>query len=507
MHIPRLSVTRAAVVALFAFAAWTVVAAPQEAPRPAARGRSQTAAPLVPLEESWLRWPLPATEKTYEQIDGQRLKSYVKEITAISRRSRDRGEQWWGRIQGMAADDETQQWLAEKFRHAGVQDVRIQSLDLPPQWYPTSWVVSALDKGTTVRLESVMPGMRSPSGTFDLEPVYVGLGTEADFAQRDVKGKAAFIFGSPEPGLWSSSAIHDGALQRAEQRGAAAVFLAVGLPGNMRMHAIRGAVTVPAFSVGFDDFVAVRKMIEGADARPGPRPRIKITLDAKVIPGLKTANVWGVIPGMTDEKVIVSAHRDGYFEGAADNASGLATIVGLAEYYTKLPKERRLRTIMLVGTPGHHGTPDLGLKWIQEHRDTELTKLALYINGEHTAAGQTYLRGPAIRKANAANAFWWSLEGSPKLQAIVLSAFRTFGIATYAEPESGSPPGATGDYGDSATIGLVDAGMFYHTEGETDDTIPPYGLEASTRAFAKIIGEAGKLDLKALKKTAASSHE
>jgi hypothetical protein len=470
---------------------------------PEGGGRAPTGKPLVPLEDSWLRWPLAASEQAYATIDGPRLKSYVKEITAISRRSRDRGEQWWGRIQGMPADAETQQWLAEKFRRAGIQDVRVQPFDLPPQWHPVSWSASASGNGTTVRLESLMPWTTAVSGTLDLEAVYVGLGTEADFMPRDVKGKAVFIYSSPEPGLWTSSAIHDGALQRADQRGAAAVFLAVGLPGNMKMHAFRGAVKAPAYSIGFDDLVSVRQMIERAGS--GAAPRITVTLDVRTIPGLKTANVWGVIPGMSDEKVIVSAHRDGYFEGAADNASGLATIVGLAEYFTKLPKAQRPRTIMLVGTPGHHGTSDLGLKWIQEHRDTDLGKVALYMNGEHTAAGQTYLRGPVIRKANAANAFWWSLEGSPTLQAIVLKAFRTFGVATYAEPETGSPPGATGDYGDIATVGLVDAGMFYHTEGETEDTIPPYGLEASTRALAKIIDEAGKVDIMALKKASGST--
>ena len=494
----------AVVLLLLVFGALAALTRLPQAARPArqgvpAGGRAPTGVPLVPLEESWLRWPLPASEQEYATIDGQRLKAYVKEITAISRRSRDRGEQWWGRIQGMPADAETQQWLAEKFRRAGIQDVRVQPFDLPPQWHPSSWSASASGGGTTVRLESMMPWTTAPSGTLDLEAVYVGLGTEADFMPRDVKGKAVFIFGVAEPGLWTSSAIHDGALQRADQRGAAAVFLAVGLPGNMKMHTFRGAVKAPAYSIGLDDFVSVRQMIERAGN--GPAPRIKITLDAKMIPGLKTANVWGVIPGMSDEKAIVSAHRDGYFEGAADNASGLATIVGLAEYFTKLPKEQRPRTIMLVGTPGHHGTSDLGLKWIQEHRDTDLGKVALYINGEHTSAGQTYLRGPVIRKANAANAFWWSLDGSLKLQAIVLNAYRTFGVATYAEPETGSPPGATGDYGDVATIGLVDAGMFYHTDGETEDTIPPFGLEASTRAFAKIITEAGKLDINALRKS------
>jgi hypothetical protein len=355
----------------------------------------------------------------------------------------------------------------------------------------------ASGNGAALKLESSVPGIGSPSVTgLELEAAYGGLGTEADFAGRDVKGKAVFIYGSYEPGLWSSSAIRDGGLQRAEARGAAAVFICVGLPGNMKMHAVRGRAKVPAFSIGLDDFTAVRQLIERAAGR---MPRITISLDASMVPGLETSMVWGVIPGMTDEKIIVNGHRDGYFEAAADNASGVATLIGLAEYFTKLPKEKRRRTIMLVSSPGHHGTTDLGLKWIQDNKNTALGgNLVLFMNGEHTAAGQTYLRGPVIRKANAANAFWWSLEGSKRFQTLVLNAYRTFGVATYAEPEPGTPPGATGDYGRIATLGLVDAGLFYHTEGETADTIPPFGLEAATRAFAKIIDEVNTLDSREL---------
>jgi hypothetical protein len=405
----------------------------------------------------------------------------------------------------MPADKETEAWLLEKYRRAGVTDVRAQSFDLPPQYYPKAWAVTASSGGKTVKLESSIPGIgSSTSGPMSVEAVYVGLGTEADFAGRDVRGKAAFIYGSYEPGLWSSSAIRDGGLRRAEERGAAVVFISVGIPGNMKMHAVRGRVGIPAFSIGLDDFVTVRRMIESAT--PGQTPRITINLDTSMVTGLKTSMIWAVIPGVTNEMVIVNAHRDGYFEGAADNASGMATTIGLAEYYAKLPKEKRRRTLALVNSPGHHGTPDLGLKWIQDNKDTTLSgNMVLFLNGEHTAAGQTYLRGPVIRKANAANAFWWSLEGGQKLQAIVLGAFRTFGVATYAEPEPGSPPGANGDYGRAATIGLVDAGIFYHTEGETAVTIPPYGLEASTRAFAKIIDETNKLDRKDLVKPGATT--
>jgi hypothetical protein len=448
---------------------------------------------------------LAPSEQAFGAIDGRRLKGYVDQLAAISRRSRDRGEQWWGRIQGMPADKETEVWLMERFRQAGVAEVRAQSFDLPPQYYPKSWSVTATGAGKTMRLESSMPGVGSGTvNGLNVEAAYAGLGTEADFMGRDVKGKAVFILGSSDPGLWSSSAIRDGGLTRAEERGAAAVFIAVDLPGNMKMHAVRGRVKIPAFSIGREDLVAVRQMIErgGTDQAP----RLTIHLDASMVSGLKTSMVWAVIPGMTDETIIVNGHRDGYFEAAADNASGVATLIGLAEYFARLPREKRRRTIMLVASPGHHGTPDLGLKWIQDNKTTGLGgHLVLFMNGEHTAAGQTYLRGPVLRKANAANAFWWSLEGSRKFQTFVLDAFKTFGVATYAEPEPGTPPGANGDYGDAATVGLVDAGPFYHTEGETADTIPPWGLEASTRAFAKIIDQANTLDRKDLTKAGADT--
>jgi hypothetical protein len=37
---------------------------------------------------------------------------------------------------------------------------------------------------------------------------------------------------------------------------------------------------------------------------------------------------------------------------------------------------------------------------------------------------------------------------------------------------------------------------FYHTDQDTYETIPPNGLENVTRAYAKIIDDVNKLDLK-----------
>ena len=68
-------------------------------------------------EDSYLNWRLLPSEQSYLSIDGEHLKQYVEELTAISRRYRDHGHpQFWGRITGTEADAENAQWLLENFR-------------------------------------------------------------------------------------------------------------------------------------------------------------------------------------------------------------------------------------------------------------------------------------------------------------------------------------------------------------------------------------------------------
>src|SRR3974377_2125666 len=75
-------------------------------------------------EDSYLNWRLLPSEQTYLSIDGQHLKQYVEEQTAISRRYRDHGHpQFWGRITGTEADAENAEWLLGKFRSIGLSDV------------------------------------------------------------------------------------------------------------------------------------------------------------------------------------------------------------------------------------------------------------------------------------------------------------------------------------------------------------------------------------------------
>src|ERR1700757_1118377 len=123
----------------------------------------EPAKPLYVLEDSYLRWRLLPAEQAYLSIDGRHLKQYVEDQTAISRRYRDHGHpQFWGRITGTEADAENAQWLLENFRKIGLSDVREKSLDLPQQWMPASWTVTASAGEKTVALETAQPTSTSP---------------------------------------------------------------------------------------------------------------------------------------------------------------------------------------------------------------------------------------------------------------------------------------------------------------------------------------------------------
>src|SRR5262245_35914412 len=62
------------------------------------------------------------------------MKQFVNDITGISRKSRDEGVKYWGRIAGTKADKEMEEYAARRFREFGLQDVRMQPFNLPPQW-------------------------------------------------------------------------------------------------------------------------------------------------------------------------------------------------------------------------------------------------------------------------------------------------------------------------------------------------------------------------------------
>ena len=466
------------------------------------------AAPSDKFEDALLEWPLAPGENAYGKIGGRHLHQYVEEQAAISRRYRDQGHpKFWGRIIGTSADAESADWLANTFKSFGLSDVRIQPLDLSPQWFPKKWEVTVSGGGKTITLDSAQPDYRAaalPPGGIDVEALYGGLGSAADLLGKDLKGKAIFTY--------TMVGVHnEEAVKRLDDEGAVAIFEVDMLPGNMRYQAYPSNTKAPAFTVGSDDGLAVRDLI--ASLPPGQRAHAKATLDVQMVPNLKTALVWGTLPGVTDETIYIVAHRDGWFDAAGDNAGGVASMVGLAEYYSKIPQSQRRRTMVFIGLDGHHNTGPgsaVGGVWLNDpaNKAKLFAKTALSINCEHPSTIQTYVRprylaGDVIHWSNMYTAQQWYAGGPsrPELTAIAVKAFREFGVPLLTEPNPRPPAGDLGRlYRFTPGVATSEFFHYFHTDRETPETVPWTGLQATTRAYAKIIDEVNQLPLSTLQR-------
>jgi len=110
--------------------------------------------------------------------------------------------------------------------------------------------------------------------------------------------------------------------------------------------------------------------------------RASLTLTATTEPFV-SRNVVGIIPGRTDEVVILNSHTDGP-NAVEDN--GPNTIIAMAQYLRRLPPDALPRSVLVSFTTGHfHG--GIGqVTFAQDHRESTLPKTVCALTLEHLGA-------------------------------------------------------------------------------------------------------------------------
>jgi len=255
----------------------------------------------------------------------------------------------------------------------------------------------------------VWAGAPSPASAAKGELVFVGYGAKApeyrwdDFKGADLKGKILLVLVNDPPAPASEPNLFGGKAmtyygrwtykyEEAERQGAAGMLIvhttdAAGYPwqvvvtSNSTSHrilprdpklpppiAVRGWITDPAATTLLAqaglNLADLRKQAESRDFKPIPTG---ITIDAhfdNTVNRMKSENVVGVVrggdPRLRNEYVAYSAHwdhlgigppdarGDSIYNGAADNASGVADILAIAHSAAQSPKPRRSQLFLFV---------------------------------------------------------------------------------------------------------------------------------------------------------------
>ncbi len=460
----------------------------------------------------------PPGESPAKEFDAAAMKADVQTIVQFAHDSRARREvgsgQMWGRISGFPSSDRTVAWAADQFRQAGIKDVRTQpiaqdagaSLWLPLTWKVTLLADPAFGPGTTdLVLESALPvGPSQIAGATLTAPlVFVGAASPAVLQHIDVKGKIAVQLIVPQGHMLFERGAVDARSEQLVKRGAVGVFNLVRLPGNELSRDFSDCGN-PCFNIGGRDGWFLEALLDRAtEAGVQDKVRVQIDLTTETFRGLRATNAVAVIPGRSPEAIVLNAHADAWFDGAGDNADGLAVLVALARHYGKAAEPPE-RTLVFVASAGHH-TPGINGPRSFVAANPELaTRAVMLVNIEHVAqrnfspARTTSADGyrQAVADSGEAPIAVGVTNNSPFLQTLIDRGPSSYGVNLIAE-RSTFQSGETGGWTalKVAKVTVMQAPPLYHTTGEVLDVISAPGLERMARFLASFVTASSRATL------------
>ncbi len=169
------------------------------------------------------------------------------------------------------------------------------------------------------------------------------------------------------------------------------------VPGEPAL-AVKGWVTEDAgrriARLGGHDLDALRAGAERREFRPVPLG-VRVSLSVRnEVSHRSTANVVGLLrgrdPELSREAVVYTAHHDHYgtrpgpsgeavvYNGALDNASGLAALVAIAEAFAALPERPRRSIVFAAVAAEEHGL--LGSDYLAKHPPVPAGRIAAAVN-------------------------------------------------------------------------------------------------------------------------------
>ena len=445
--------------------------------------------------------PVPRGEASHTDLEGERIQALLRDIVGFAQESRAGGELMWGRVSGISGAEGTAEWAAEQYRAAGLRGVEVQRYEADnPMWWPDQWEVRLLGTDAMGRasddviLRSAVParGTAVPGGTLTAPVVFAG--DVGELRDVDVRGKIAIQ--RIRPGGVSASGqrygtgafalrstVSEGAAELFD-RGALVVLNHVDQPGNMH---VRDFGCAACFNIGgADGGFLVEVADRAAAAGKAADLRMRLYLDASERTGLTAHNVIAIVPGDSDEIVIVNAHLDGWYDAAGDNGDGLAVQVALARHFAR-PEHRPARTLLFVSSGGHHSSGLNGPGHFVEMNPELAARAVLVLNLEHIAQ---YEVDPATFEVlrTEQDMGWGITNLAPFLVDLTDRAKARYGFQIRDDYGTGVP----GDLGRYASLGVprvqaIHAGPLYHTSGDVFESISVEGLERAARFYAYFI--------------------
>lgn len=399
---------------------------------------------------------------------------------------------------GSEADEWTTNWIIEQFNEIGLADVRLEPVELP-RWEPREWSLRVSSDRESLELPCFPLPHSAPAPD----------GLQAPIAS--------------EPGAFALHTITLNGLPQSLARHLALRNhdpdnefdkLVQTLPFGREMQAVMEPA-IDAGAIGFigifdapwescDYYVpydAVARPIPGVWISRSSGERLqsllksgpvtaRLVVDSVREPAV-THNVVGVLPGATDEWVIIGSHHDAPWASAVEDASGIALVLAQAHYWSRVAQTARPHNLLFLVTSGHmaHGAGTAA--FIAQHKEL-LRDVVLEVHLEHPARECRGENGRLV-PTDQPEVRWWFTSRIPSLLDSVEQAIQAEDLrrSLIMPPDVFGPhPTTDGGFFHTEGVPLVNfltAPMYLFDSQDTPDKIHEPSLEPVTRAAARII--------------------
>ena len=231
--------------------------------------------------------------------------------------------------------------------------------------------------------------------------------------------------------------------------------------------------------------------------------RMRLEVASAEHTGLQASNAIAVIPGSSDETIVLNAHTDAWFDGAGDNGDGLAVLMGLARHFMQ-PGQQLNRTLVLVASAGHHTRGLNGPRNAVRMNPDLFDEALLIFNLEHVAqrniAPARFLFEDGYRQFTAdvgeAPIVVGITNESAALQNLFTEGVQRYGT-NFMSTESDMASGEGGGYRSAGVpiVTTMQAPPLYHTSGEVEEVISIPGMERMARFMAFFVKQVDQLDI------------
>lgn len=240
-----------------------------------------------------------------------------------------------------------------------------------------------------------------------------------------------------------------------------------------------------------------------AERRGGERtPAANLTLDVRR-ERVTSRTVIGVLPGRTNETIMVQSHHDSVSPGAVEDASGTAEVIALAEHFGAEARAGRSRdkTLMFVTFDTHFTGYHSHMEFARRHVLAADAPYNIVLNATIEHVGLRAVRGAdgGFETVNETEPRGIFVNVNPAFTRRIAKLVRRhhlystslLGAAALEASASGIPTDASFTFvAGVPTVSLVSGPLYLYDDADTIDRIDVDQLEPVARFFADVIADA-----------------